>query len=193
MSYRELIDALRAEGEDAVRKIRQQAEAEAEGIRAETAGKTEATRLEQERGWHAVISDKVDSVLAEATRKARAVKLHAEARLTDRLYDVARSSLPLLRGRGYEEVFAALVRELPPRRWQVVRVNPADIGTARTYFPDSEIIPDAVITGGLEVMDQNGEIRVTNTLEKRCERAWQEILPELLKAAEKESSAHGDP
>jgi V/A-type H+-transporting ATPase subunit E len=98
----------------------------------------------------------------------------------------------LLRDQGYENVFAALVRELPPRRWQVVRVNPADIGIARTYFPDSEIIPDAAITGGLEVMDQDGEIRVTNTLEKRCELAWQELLPELLKAAKKESSAHGD-
>jgi vacuolar-type H+-ATPase subunit E/Vma4 len=192
MSYRELIDALRAEGEDAVRAIRRQAEAEADGIRTETVGKTEEMRGEQERVRHAVISDKADAVLAEAAGKARAAKLHAEAKLSDRLYDHARSSLPLLRDQGYENVFAALVRELPPSRWQVVRVNPADIGIARTYFPDSEIIPDAAITGGLEVMDQDGEIRVTNTFEKRCELAWQELLPELLKAAKKESSAHGD-
>lgn len=193
MSYRELIDALRAEGEDAVRAIRRQAEAEAEGIRTETSRKTEEMRGEQERLRHDVISDKADAILAEADGKARAVKLHAEAELSHRLYDYARSSLSNLRAKGYENVFAALVRELPPRRWQIVRVNPADITVARTYFPDSEIITDAAITGGLEVMDQDGEIRVTNTFEKRCERAWQEMLPELLKAAKKKSSTHGDP
>jgi vacuolar-type H+-ATPase subunit E/Vma4 len=37
------------------------------------------------------------------------------------------------------------------------------------------------ITGGLETISTEGEVRVVNTFEKRLERMWEEMLPEIMK------------
>ena len=69
-----------------------------------------------------------------------------------------------------------------------MRVNPEDIELAKAYFPDSEIIPDGNISGGLDVLTGDGRIRVINTFEKRLERAWADMLPELIRDIYKEIS-----
>ena len=48
-------------------------------------------------------------------------------------------------------------------------------------FPDAEILFDKAITGGLEAISDGGEVRVVNTFEKRLERMWEEMLPEIMK------------
>jgi len=74
-----------------------------------------------------------------------------------------------------------MAAEIPPLPWKTVRVNPEDVGIARKHFPGAVIITDEGISGGMDVMTGDGKIRVINTLEKRLERAWGDILPHLMK------------
>lgn len=59
-------------------------------------------------------------------------------------------------------------------------VHPDDQGLARAALPQALIVGDRRITGGLAVKGQGGRMRVDNTLAKRLERAWPELLPKLL-------------
>jgi vacuolar-type H+-ATPase subunit E/Vma4 len=62
---------------------------------------------------------------------------------------------------------------------------------AETHLPDSKIIPDYKITGGLEVFRENRKQHIINTFEKRLERAWEEILPFLIIDTYREAARHG--
>lgn len=185
MGYRELIEALRSEGEKKIRAIRHEAEAEAESIRSEAAKQIERIRAEYDQEQSKAVADMAGEVLSEAAARARAIRLRAEQELSDRMARLARVSLAQLRDDRYAETFAGLVQELPRHRWEVVRVNPADVSLAKNYFSGAEIVPDDTITGGLEVSDRDGKIRVVNTFEKRMERSWPEILPGLIRELEK--------
>jgi V/A-type H+-transporting ATPase subunit E len=102
--------------------------------------------------------------------------------LSERLSRLATSLLPQFREQQYRELFEALVRELPPYAWETVRVNPEDTAMAGRYFPEAKIVPDTRISGGMEVDGDGGRIRIVNTLEKRLERGWPELLPDLIEA-----------
>ncbi len=185
MGYRELIEALRSEGEEKIRAIRQETEAEAESIRSEAAKEIERIRAEHDRQQSKAVADVAGEVLSEAAARARAIRVRAEQELSDRMARLARASLAQLRDDRYAETFAGLVRELPQHLWAVARVNPADLDMAKTCFPGAEIVPDSTIIGGLEVSDWDGKIRVVNTFETRLERSWTNILPGLIRELEK--------
>jgi len=197
MGYRELIDALRREGEDKAAAIHREAETEAERVRQEAEERLTVLREEYARRKSAAVAAATGSVLAEARYRERRIRVASETALADRLYLLARRILPSLReeaapfeqgpaGReSYRALFSALVAELPPWAWETVRVNPADEELARRFFAEAEIVADATVTGGLEVTSDNGCRRVDNTLEKRLERGWADILPGLMKEVEK--------
>ena len=88
--------------------------------------------------------------------------------------------LPRLRERDYPRIFSRLAAELPPIEWETVRVNPADAEIAGYLFPRARIVPDTAICGGMEALAEGGRIQVINTLEKRLERGWPELLPVLI-------------
>lgn len=186
MGYRELIEALRSEGEEKIRAVRQEAGAEAEALRTKAAKEIERIRAEHHRQQSKTVADLSGEALAEAAARARAIRLRAEQELSGRMVRLARASLAQLRDDRYAKTFAALVRELPQHLWVVARVNPADVDMAKTRFPGAEIVPDSTITGGLEVSDREGRIRVVNTFETRLERSWPEILPGLVRKLEKD-------
>ncbi len=181
MSYRELIDALNRECDEKMRGIRQEAEAEADKIRAEVLRKTREMKESYGRERSFAARTRSDSILSEARDTARANRLRAEQELSGRLYQVAVRSLPHLRDERYGDVFLSLVRELPPDPWEVVKVNPADRDVVTGLFPDSEILGESGISGGVEVIGAKGSVRIVNTFEKRLERAWTEILPEIMR------------
>jgi V/A-type H+-transporting ATPase subunit E len=114
--------------------------------------------------------------------------------LADRLYRTAQA---LLRqpdtGKG-DELFVALAGELPDFPWETVKVNSRDKEAASSRFPKAKLIVDDAnaIRGGLEVSGENGAIRIINTLEKRLERMWPELLPELIAAAYREIGEVGE-
>ncbi len=177
MGYEELLAALRAEGERKAGAIREKAAAEAGRLRdeagAERALLEEKCRQEQARQ----IAAQESAILAEAEREARRMRLAAEEKLAERLSILARRLLPRLRNGGYPAVFTRLAGELPPDTWEEVRVNPTDAELAVALFPVARIMPDIAICGGLEVRADGGRVQIVNTLEKRLERGWPELLP----------------
>jgi len=178
MSYRELIDALQRECEEKARKIWQEAEGEAARARADASKRIEEGREGREKSQSSVLKILTESILSEASGRGRVSRLLAEKELSDRMYRIALNSLHHWRGEGYKDIFSALVNELPQCNWGMVKVNPQDRMLAETFFPNNEVVSDPAVTGGLEVTEKGG-MRVVNTLEKRLERIWSEILPEM--------------
>jgi len=189
MGYEELIGSLKKEAAKNIREIWREVEEEATKIRAGVALRLEALRQENASGR----SSEVDrlKVLLDAENKARTIRLISEDRLSARLYVLAVSSLHLLRGNGYEDIFRKLVLELPPLEWHAVEVNPDDSDLAKKFFPDAEIVVSRNITGGMEA--EEGGVRVANTFEKRLERAWPQMLPGLIADITREVTDNGTP
>jgi V/A-type H+-transporting ATPase subunit E len=192
MSYRELIDALEKECGEKIKKIWKEAEEEADKAKADALKRTEEMRCEYERKESSAVRERTDAVVAEAKNRARIIRLRGDEELARRLYRLAAESLSQVRDSRYRELFASLVRELPSHPWDIVKVNPGDAGIAGEFFPGAEIMPDTAITGGIEVTDKNAGVRIVNTLEKRLDRAWQDILPELIQDI-REGIIHGNP
>jgi len=186
MGATELIEALRSEGEKKGLAIRQETEAEIARLRAEASARLDRLREEYARQQLAAGAQTERAILAEAERKARITKLAAENRLAERLHAVARSSLPLLRNRDYDRTFSLFAAELPESAWETVRVNPADTERAAGLFAGATIAADGSISGGMESAADGGRLRIVNTLEKRLERGWPELLPELFREIGKE-------
>lgn len=191
MTHQELMDALRREGEEKIQAIWRDTEAEAEKLRQQALRRLEELREECRERQALAIEEQAGAVLEEAERRAGLIRLVAEQELAERLWRLARRSLPRLRKEGYGEVFAVLVGELPPGRWQSVKVNPADLEKAKEHFPEVDILPDSAVSGGLAVTGEGAGVRIINTFEKRLERGWAEILPGLLKDIYGKISGHG--
>lgn len=182
MGYEELIDALRREAKERIAAIWREAEIKAGHARSEAQARLDRLSGEHRRRLAAGGGDEVVAILADAENKARRMRLEALEQLSERLYCLARSSLPRLREPGAAEMFAALVRELPSNSWESVRVNPADVEIAGRFFSGAKITPDDSVSGGFEVLGGAGRICIDNTLEKRLERIWRELLPDLVSA-----------
>lgn len=177
MGCEELIGSLRKEAEEKVREIWREAEEEAGRIQAGFSLRLEALHREHASESY---SEAWQKTLRDAGNKARRIRLASEDRLSARLYILAVSSLHLLRGKGYEDIFQRLALEIPPLGWRSVKVNQDDCDLARKFFPGAGIVADGNITGGMEAEAEEGWVRVANTFEKRLERAWPEMLPGLI-------------
>lgn len=187
MGYRELIAALREEGEEKRASLRRETDAETARLEEEAAGRISRLREEFERRLAGAMADRRRDVLAAARKQGEAALLAAENALAERLGRIAWASLPLLRREDPARLFAVLAAELPPTEWERVTVNPADVGEAKRLFPSAEIVGDAAVTGGVAAVAAEGALRVDNTLEKRLDRGWPEILPPLMEELRREA------
>ncbi len=181
MGCKELIESLRRAADERIKKIWEDADAEADRIRSEDSNKLDQLRANCSRTESMAVTTAQIAAVSEANNRSRTNLLTAEKALSDRLFSLALSSLHLLRNSRYRETFGKMAREIPPLPWKTVRVNPEDVDIARSIFKGADVIPDGTITGGVDAMTDEGKIRITNTFEKRLERAWVDILPELLK------------
>jgi vacuolar-type H+-ATPase subunit E/Vma4 len=186
MSSRELIESLRRAGDENARLLRQNAEREAETLRQSLAERNAAVRQRYNEELAAVSREQERRLRAEAAGRARAIRLTAEQAISERMAAICRDSLPKLRRGDYPAFFEKLARELPALPWKIVRVHLDDVELARKLFPEAEIVPTAAISGGLDVALADGSIRVINTFEKRLERAWEDLLPLLMRDAYRE-------
>jgi V/A-type H+/Na+-transporting ATPase subunit E len=191
MGCEELIESLRKQADEKIREVWRKAEEEAVKIRAAASLRLETLRLDNAAGLSS--QKEIEKVFLEADNSARMIRLTSENRLFVRLYSIAFSYLGLLREKGYEDMFRRYVLELPPFGWQVVQVNPNDLGLAKKFFPGAEIVAEREITGGMEAEAEEGRIRVTNTFEKRLERIWPQMLPGLLDDIYREVMKSGTP
>ncbi len=193
MAHPELIDALRREAAEKAVAVKEAAREEVGRYESQLAQDVAQlrTRLADEAATEA--SEIMRNATAEASAEARGIVLDARAALSERLYRMAREMLPRYREAEYEDAFDALVRELPRRDWPRVRVNPADSHLAGDRFPESEIVPDETIVAGVVVEEEGGRVRVDNSLGKRLERAWPQILSAIIKEIEEEpGDRHAD-
>ena len=190
MSHELLIQDLRLKGEENIRAIWQDAEAEVEQYKADASNDIEQKKLHNQHEQNLAYEALSKSYLLEAENKARKIRTETEDKLAERLYALARTALDQFRMHDYEELFITLAKEIPSREWESVRVNPADESLARQLFSQSQLIGDESISGGLEVIGSQSNIRIVNTLEKRLERAWPTILPEVYAQIFKEIQAY---
>ena len=70
-------------------------------------------------------------------------------------------------------------------------VNPLDVDRAARFFNKNIINTDASVSGGLIAVNTGGKIVVDNTFEKRLERKWPQLLPELINSAERKYGESG--
>ena len=181
MGSKELIEALLKEADEKVAKIREDAEAKAEEIRDDLLRNSEGLRREHDKRVLAGEKELAERIIAEAEKKARAIRLSTSDALIKKLYESARGCLSALRDEGYEQSFRSLSGEIPREEWKKVRVNPDDMSLAREVFQDAEVVPDENIAGGMIVSTADERIEVNNTLEKRLERYWPAIVPSIVK------------
>ncbi|HEY6837581.1 MAG TPA: hypothetical protein VI389_02440, partial [Geobacteraceae bacterium] len=114
MGQKELIAALREEGEARCARLRAEATARLADFERRQAAEieqltTEAAR-ERARKEEAIRA----ALTGEAAKEARAILLAAEHALGERLFQCARRALGTLRDSGYGELFSRLAAELPP-------------------------------------------------------------------------------
>jgi vacuolar-type H+-ATPase subunit E/Vma4 len=181
MGHEELAASLRREGDESIRLLWQEAENEAGRLRARTVEARVEMRRKTLQTAAGEASAKRRSLLAGAEHETRFLRVRAEAVLLEKLSQAARSSLGELRGEEYEAVFRRLCGELPPARWEKVRVNPADRALAGEIFPGTTVEEDTAISGGVDAMGDEEGIRVVNTFEKRLEKVWDQLVPDLVR------------
>ena len=186
MGLEELINTLKKNGHKQIEDIWQQARAEADSMRQQTAETIARITKEHADQLAAACQKSVKSIVAEADIKARKKKLFAYQELEEILRAEALKQLSTLRELNYENVFAQLVEELPDGLWEKIMVNPSDVELATKFFNKDSVKPDPAITGGLIAVNADGKIVVDNTFEKRLERKWSQILPEIIKNIENE-------
>jgi len=183
MGSKELIESLRRAADERIRLIWKDAEGEASKAKAEVSRRLDRIRESSARTESLAATAAQVAAVSVANNLSRKHMLKAERALSDRLFSVALSSLPRLRNSGYGVAFEKMAQELPPLAWKSVRVNPEDVDLAKSMFASAEVIPDKRISGGVDATTEGGKIRVINTLEKRLERAWMDMLPGLIKDA----------
>lgn len=191
MGCDELIESLRKEAETKIREIWKESEEEAGMIRANLSSRLEAMRQEGSYGQSS--EGEVRKILLEAESRAKIIKLESEDKLSTRLYFLAVSCLGFLRDDNYGEIFGRLVLDLPSYEWRKVTVNPRDSGLAKKYYPEAEIETDGDIAGGMAVENKTGDVKVINTFEKRLERSWPQMLPDLFGDIRREVMDSGTP
>ncbi len=180
MGRSELIASLQLQGEKKSREIWHKAETEAQTLKKAGNEAIEQRRAEADALQSRLVAEQSRPVLLAGERQARAIRAAARQKLALTLYELAQENLVQLRKTDYDGLFAALSQELPPLQWQQVSVTPTDQERAERHFPGAEISLDPNIVGGMKVVDASGRIRVNNTLQKRLERAWPDLLPDLL-------------
>lgn len=93
MGYQELIASLRTDGEEKVRELRDNAQAEADKINAEAADAIARLREESRKKQDTLARHQAEHLLSSAGDKARAIRLEAEQALAERLFSLALSCL----------------------------------------------------------------------------------------------------
>ena len=181
MNSEELIASIWQESEKKIRGMIQETDEEESKIEQDVMQALSRIRDDGQQHCSAASANRTEEILGEAEKRARIMKIEASIMLAERLYRISCSSLRRLREQGYQEIFRRMAEELPLLPWKSIRVNPEDSGIAGEYFPGAEIMTDELITGGMDVTTGDGNIRVINTFEKRLERTWEDIIPDLLK------------
>ena len=191
MGLDELINTLKKNEQQQIDDIWQAAKNEAESIRTQVAEAIAAITKNHADQLASACQKSMRAIFSETEVKTREKKLFAYQALDQALRNAALKQLTALRKQNYEKIFATLVRELPERQWEKIIVNPADVELAAKFFNVNSIQQDPAVSGGLVALTANDRIIVDNTFEKRLERKWLHILPQLIAEIEKRYETSG--
>lgn len=181
MGHEELLVDLQKKGDEQVREIWQKAEAEVNESKAHASQKLEEENNSLKHKEASACDEERMSVLINASKNANQILINAEQQLAERLYALAQKAVNMLRDQEYASVFTALAGELPDCLWDEIIVHPDDRKQAETVFKKTGITMDKNISGGLKAIGNHKTFFINNTLEKRLERAWPVLLPQLIK------------
>jgi V/A-type H+-transporting ATPase subunit E len=176
----ELIASLRGHQQQRIAAIWRETEDRAAELQKKADDDINDIRADCDNRLVAASSGEEEAIQRQFRDRKRQLRLQAEQRLAARLKQQAEQLLDRLRDREYDSVFKKLVAEMPERKWDKVRVNPADVDLARTFLPSVPVEQDTAITGGLVVAAAREAVQVDNTFEKRLEKIWPEVLPEIV-------------
>ena len=191
MGLDELINTLKKNEQQQIDDIWQAAKNEAESIRTQVAEAIAAITKNHADQLASACQKSMRAIFSETEVKTREKKLFAYQALDQALRNAALKQLTALRKQNYEKIFATLVRELPERQWGKIIINPADVELAAKFFNVNSIQQDPAVSGGLVALTANDRIIVDNTFEKRLERKWLHILPQLIAEIEKRYESFG--
>jgi len=180
MGYQELIAGLQREAEATIHSIWMEANKEIQRLKDEASNRIKMMRERYEDKRIHLTNSLRKRIMDEARQMAREIRLKAEDEISKRLFRIASDCLRILRNDEYGTTLSMLIKELPSDGWDKVMVNPEDVEMVKGYFPDAEIIPDRGITGGFIVI-KNDKMSIINTFDKRLERAWDELLPLIIR------------
>ncbi|GAB4535803.1 MAG: hypothetical protein Fur0020_03370 [Thermodesulfovibrionia bacterium] len=181
MGYEGLIASLKRKAEETIHSIWMEAGDEIEVLKEEASKRLKEIRERYEGIKEVSSRDAREWIISEARQQEREIRLKAEDNLSKRLFEIALNGLGVLRNRDYHTIFSMLVMEIPQLKWGKVEVNPMDVEMAGRYFPMAEVIPNEGIIGGFVVFTMDGKVCVDNTFNKRLERAWDELLPMIIR------------
>jgi vacuolar-type H+-ATPase subunit E/Vma4 len=187
----ELIKSLKKNEQKQIDDIWHGAESEAETLRSQIADAiADLTKIHADQ-LASACQKSMRVIFSETEIKTRQKKLFAYQALDQALRNAALKQFPALRKQNYEQVFASLAAELPERHWEKIFVNPGDQDLAAKIFPATSIYPDPSISGGLVAVTAHDRIIVDNTFNKRLERKWHHILPQIIAEFEKRYATSG--
>lgn len=182
MSYEILVRDLEKKSQDRVSKIWDDVRQEARQYRLESEESLEQEKAVLTEHLAMIAEEAALPILLAAEKKGLAVRDDAGRRLVERLYSMAAELLPELRDKDYASLIRGFAQNLPKGDWQKVQVNPADEELARTIFPAAEVVLNHDIVGGFIVEGGATSCTVDCTLEKRLERAWPFVVPDLVRS-----------
>lgn len=173
--------ALTEEAKKELKKIAADTELEIKNYRDKKDAELEQKKEKITERAEKLLQEKRTKILSKAKRIADNTLLLAQEKMAKRLYLSGLKQLSTLRDENYSNVFEALVKEVPLLKWEEVRVNPRDCLIAKDFFVEVKITPDKDITGGFILSAEGGKVIIINTFEKRWERLYTSLLPEMLK------------
>lgn len=179
MRDRELIEVLRAKGEQRARALWKEGEEEARRLRQEMETRLQNARKGIARDLERFEDKEIAERLHQNREKSRRIVLDAERRLAERCYKLASEMLEHLGEEDRAGMLRQLAEEIPEAAWETITVNAQDGETAGQLFPKLEIETDSSISAGFCLATADRQITVNNTLETRLQRSWSFLLPGL--------------
>jgi vacuolar-type H+-ATPase subunit E/Vma4 len=180
MTEIELKLALQREGEAQIRGFWHEAEVTVSTKRQQIEAERIQLRRETDRKLQSESALLSSTLLFAAQARAQKSRLKAEAAIENRLLILAQKLLPELAGKNRSGLWRALRAELPQADWRIITVHPADRPLTMHDFPEADICVDETLAGGLVASTADGVFRVDNSLGCRLQRAWPDLLPQLL-------------
>jgi vacuolar-type H+-ATPase subunit E/Vma4 len=176
----QLLASLRGHQRQQIGGIWQEAEARATELQEKADEEIEDIRVDFDNRLADASTREEEAILRQLRDRKRKLRLQAEQRLAARLRNQAEQLLGRLRDGQYDRIFQQLVAELPERKWDKVRVHPADVDLAASCLPRVVVEQDATIIGGLVVEADRETVQVDNTFAKRLEKIWPVLLSEMV-------------